>query len=341
MKDPTDTADHPGTVTADDVAERAGVSRWTVSRAFKKDAPISEKSRRKVLAAAKDLGYAPDLLAASLASDRSNLVALVIDDFSNPHKLVMMERLTRILRQHGWGTLLVNTIDEEDASDALLTASQRRVDAAVLIGSRFNDSVLATALGARRVRKLILFARYSENPDTISICCDDQQAMTTIADYVIKKGYRRPHFLAGPQTVSAHLLRKDTFIKRWQDTWGSTPSFSSVDVYDPQLAYTHMSDLLGGMDRSALPDIIVCENDALAMGAVDAIQHQLNLSVPDDLAVIGFDDVPQAISPHYQLTTYRQPITAMAEGLVDVLKGQADTKKLAQFSGQLVIRKSA
>ncbi|MEL7027049.1 MAG: LacI family DNA-binding transcriptional regulator, partial [Pseudomonadota bacterium] len=104
------------TITADDVALRAGVSRWTVNRAFKPDASISEKSRKKVLEAAEDLGYAPDLLAASLASDRSNLVALLIDDFANPHKLVMMERMTRILRSHGWDTLLVNTLSEDDAS---------------------------------------------------------------------------------------------------------------------------------------------------------------------------------------------------------------------------------
>ena len=96
------------TVTADDVATAAGVSRWTVGRAFRKDASISDKSRRKVMAAAKALGYSPDLLAASLASDRSNLVALLSDDFENPHSLIVLERVSRILRREGWGMLLVN-----------------------------------------------------------------------------------------------------------------------------------------------------------------------------------------------------------------------------------------
>ena len=90
-------------MTADDVAAAAGVSRWTVGRAFRKDASISAKSREKVLEAAEQLGYVPDLLAAALASDRSNLVALLVDDFTNPHKLVMLERLTRVLRQAGLG----------------------------------------------------------------------------------------------------------------------------------------------------------------------------------------------------------------------------------------------
>lgn len=330
-----------GTVTADDVAELAGVSRWTVNRAFKKDASISEKSRKKVLEAAEQLGYAPDLLASSLASDRSNLVSLLVDDFSNPHKLVMMERLTRILRKNGWDTLLVNTLNEDDASVALLNASQRRVDAAVLIGIKFNDKVLASALGARKVKKLIVFARYSANPNTISVCCDDQVAMERITDHVIEKGYERPAFLAGPQTLSAHLMRKETFLNRWKEKKGNLPDFTSVDVYDPQLAYKHVTEYLSSMPASERPDILVCENDALAMGAVDAIRFELGLRIPEDIAVIGFDDVPLAANPNYMLTTYRQPITAMAEGLVEVLKGDRNYDSLSQFTGQLVIRDSA
>ncbi|MBT8155610.1 LacI family transcriptional regulator [Epibacterium ulvae] len=325
--------------TADDVAKLVGVSRWTVNRAFKPNASISPKSRAKVMAAAEELGYAPDLLAASLASDRSNLVALLIDDFANPHKLQIIEQLTRILRGHGWDTLLVNTLNAADAPSALLTASQRRVDAAVLIGVQFNDQELESALGARRVRKLILFARQSENPNTISICCDDQAAMTTLTDYVGEQGYTRPLFVAGPQTTSAHLLRKETFVSRWQQVHAQQLPFVAVPAYDPQLSYQAVADHL--RTDGERPDILVCENDALAMGAMDALRFEFNLRTPDDIAVIGFDDVPQAATPQYQLTTYRQPIAEMVNALVDVLKGTADMETLNQFSGQLVVRASA
>ena len=135
-----------GTIRADHVAAAAGVSRWTVGRAFRKDASISDKSRKKVMAAANALGYAPDLLAAGLASDRSNLVALLVDDFENPHKLVVLERLSRLLNDEGWGTLLCNMRDGAGAPSALLSASQRRVDAAVLNGTQFDDRIIETAL---------------------------------------------------------------------------------------------------------------------------------------------------------------------------------------------------
>ena len=328
-------------VTAEDVANLAGVSRWTVNRAFRKASSISEKSRSKVMEAAEQLGYFPDLQAASLSSGQSNLVSLLVDDFANPHKLVMMERLTRILRKHGWDSLIVNTIDEDDASAALMNASQRRVDAAILMGSRFNDKLLSTALGAQRVKKLILFARYSSDPNTISICCDDIQAMEEVTQHVLERGYKNPVFVAGPQTTSAHLMRKETFIQRWQEEKGMRPSHIVVDAYDADLAYQKVCDLLNSLERSDFPDVFVCENDALAMGAIDAIRHEFGLQTPRDIAVTGFDDVPQAANPHYNLTTYRQPLSDMVEALADVLKGKAAGSELEHFKGQLVIRDSA
>ncbi len=334
-------SDSVNNVTADDVAATAGVSRWTVNRAFKKDASISPKTRAKVMSAAQELGYVPDLSASALASTRSNLVALLIDDFANPHKLVMLERLTRALRSRGWDTLLVNTLDRNDTAPALLNASQRRVDATILIGIQFDDELLMAAQGARRFKKLIIFARTSENPDTISISVDDEAATREIAQYVIDRGYRRPFYLAGPQTISAHLLRRETFFSVWQARFGNSPDSASVPRYDAFLSAEIAFERLGARDPADLPDVIVCENDALAIGVIDAIRHRMGLRVPQDIAVIGFDDVPLAASPNYRLTTYRQPLTEMSNYLVDVLESPHITDLDRKFTGRLVIRDSA
>ena len=329
------------TVTADNVAEAAGVSRWTVSRAFKKDASISPNTRARVLAAAEAVGYLPDLQAASLASERSNLVALLIDDFGNPHKLIMLERLTRVLRKNGWDTLLVNTLDGTETNHALLSASQRRVDAAILIGVQFSDALLNAATGARRVKKLIIFARSSESDNTISIAVDDRAAMREMTAYVLSRGYRKPMFLAGPDTHSAHLRRKETFVDLWQRQTGVLPEVIGVESYDSNLAYDLAARTLKVRAKDELPDVLVCENDALAMGAIDAIRHELSLRVPQDIAVTGFDDVPQAARPNYQLTTYRQPITRMAERLVEILQNAESRGENCSFLGDIVVRASA
>lgn len=331
-----------GIVTADDVAAMAGVSRWTVARAFKKEGAISAKSRVLVMAAAERLGYVPDLSAAALASDRSNLVALLVDDFDNPHKLVMLERLTRILREAGYGTLLVNMLGEKDAPEALLTASQRRVDAAVLIGTQFDESMRRTALGARRVKKLVVFARMSSRPDTLSIGCDDVAAMEEVTRHVLAKGYLRPLFLAGPDTESTRLFRKETFLRVWAaERGGPVPavvharSYSTADGRHCAITY------LQSCPKDQLPDVIICENDVLALGAMDAVRGDLGLSVPSDIAITGFDDIPLASSPTYDLTTYRQPITEMVHALVRRLDAEGNAPQSIVIKGKFVARGSA
>ncbi|WP_330647022.1 LacI family DNA-binding transcriptional regulator [Thioclava sp. FTW29] len=332
-------------VTADDVARAAGVSRWTVNRAFRKDASISEKAREKVLQAAAALDYIPDLRAAALASARSssarsNLVALLIDDFANPHKLVMLEHLTRALRRGGWDILLVNTLDTDDTAPALRHASQRRVDATILIGIQFHDDILNAVQQGGRQPKLIVFARTSQNENVISIAVDDRAATLKIAQYITQKGFRKPFYLAGPRTFSAHLLRKETFMEYWADTYGSQPETQWVDAYDSQKAERLIRQSLTGRAPQDLPDVIVCENDALALGTIDAIRHDLKLRVPEDIAVIGFDDVPQAASPNYRLTTYQQPLGDMAAYLVEVLDSRSPLSSKT-FLGQLIIRETA
>lgn len=336
MDEIIDSSEPDRVITADDVAEAAGVSRWTVARAFKKDASISRKSREKVMVAAKRLGYAPDLLAASLASDRSYLVALITNDFNNPHKLVLLERLTRILWAHGWGTLLVNMSESEDASAALLAASQRRVDAAVMIGTRFDDQVLDTALGARRVKKLVVFARYSSNPNTLTIACDDVLAMHEIAAHLLAGGYQRPAFIAGPDTQSAKLHRLDSFTEYWAKQTGTAVPSWHARGYDFRSAIETANALLDAAPADQLPDVLVCENDILAIGATEALRQRKDIS--QRIAVTGFDDIPLVAAPSYDLTTYRQPITAMCEALLEVLAGRQTEDVF--LPGKLIIRQT-
>lgn len=328
----------PENVTADDVAEAAGVSRWTVARAFKKNASISQKSRKKVLEVAKALDYAPDLLAASLASDRSNLIALLVDDFSNPHKLLMLERLTHVMQREGWGTLIFNTSDPSETQSALLAASQRRVDVAVLIGTRFDEAIIDTALGARKLKKLIIFARASQNPNTLSICCDDEAAIREMTTYLLDKGYQRPIFLAGPNTQSAKLIRKEMFLDIWQNETGFAPEVIHVPQYNYSLAYNAVLKTLRKLKRSSFPDLLFCENDVLAIGAMDAIRQGMGLSVPGDIAVLGFDDIEAASSPAYNLTTYKQPISKMAEALARMLKSSSEPAGNLLFKGKFIVR---
>ena len=237
--------------------------------------------------------------------------------------------------------LLVNMRGESDAPSALLAASQRRVDAAVLNGTWYDDRVIRTALGARRVKKLIVFGRASESPDTVSICCDDAAALREIAAFVHARGYRSPLFVAGPDSPSAILRRKMTFLAEWLRLTETRAPFVHVEQYSIGLAHDRVLVELTRGRHDPLPDILICENDAIAIGAMDAIRCDLGLSVPRDIAVIGYDDVPFAALPTYNLTTWRQPIAEMAEALVYVLRSDHEPGGDLFFSGEFVRRASA
>ena len=249
----------------------------------------------------------------------------------------VLERLTRILRRAGMGTLLVNMLNEGDASDALVSASQRGVDAAVVIGTRFDDRILDAALGARRVKQLIVFARTSRNPNTVSIACDDEIAMTEIAEHLLARGCRRPLFVAGPDSQSAILNRKESFLAHWRRVTGYAPPAIHVGEYNTTSAIAGVEEALGS--GSETPDALVCENDIIAIGAMDAVRYRLGRTIPRDIAITGFDDIPLARSPAYQLTTYRQPITEMANALVRMLEGS--DKNSVRIRGVFVPRESA
>ncbi|MES0885284.1 substrate-binding domain-containing protein [Roseibium sp. SCP14] len=328
-------------VTADDVAEAAGVSRWTVARAFKAGASISQKSRDKILSVAAELGYTPDLLASSLASERTNQIALLVDDFHNPHKLPILNILTEKLQLAGFTAILVNIAAGQTPSDGLLHASQRRVDAAILIGTQFDESLMQTALGARKLKKLVVFARESEDPNTLSVSCDNETAVGVITDYVISSGYKRPIYLAGPDTLSTSLKRKRTFVTKMSERGYSPPDIHSVSAYDPQLARNVMREILNNREGVKRPDIVLCENDVIAVGAIDVIRYEMGLRIPEDIAVIGFDDISLASSPAYNLTTYRQPLAEMADCLIEMLQSPEEPRKKQLLLGEFVKRSSA
>ncbi len=228
-----------------------------------------------------------------------------------------------------------------DRQDVALTARRRRVDAAVLNGTWFDDQIIRTAFGARRVKKLIVFARVSESPNTISICCDDVAALREIVCFTLDRSYRAPLFIAGPDSDSATLRRKGTFLEEWRARRGAYPPFIHVEQHSISLAYDQVLEALTGPYREPRPDILICENDALAIGAMDAIRYGLGLSIPNDIAVIGYNDAPLAALPTHNLTTWRQPISAMARALVDVLRSDHEPSGVLFFPGSFTLRRTA
>ena len=326
--------------TANEVAKLAGVSKWTVIRALTPGASIGESSLKKVLAAAKKLHYSPNLLARSLATNLTHQVAILVDDFTNPHKLPFLERLTAALQAEGRVASLININIANDHFSAMMHAEQRQVDAIILFGSAFRDDMLHDKRFSKSFPDLYVLARDSQTEVVTAINTDTDQAMREICDHLATGGYKHPCFMSGPKTLSTALGRRQYFMDFWEKQLGRPIPEISSESYSATSGGNAMREYLEICKINRVPiDLIMCENDILACGAKDVIVHEFNLRVPDDIAIVGFDNIELSGAHPYELTTYDQPLEEMVIAIVDMILGRMP-KKPVTFPGKLIVRQS-
>lgn len=330
-------------ITSEDVARLAQVSQSSVSRAFTPGASISEKNRQKVLDAARRLGYRPNAHARSLITGRSKIIGLVLLYLENPFYAIALQRLAERLQRDGYHVLLF--INHTQNADGLVSEIlQYAVDGIVLAATSLS-SVLAAQCADAGI-PVVLFNRVMADPQygiVSSVRTDNVAGGRVVADYLAKTGHRRIAYLAGNEETSTNLERERGFREGLQEhglrIWGR-----AVGNYSFEQACQATREIvqLGG----ELPDAIFVANDHMAFAAMDTMRHELGLSVPEDISVVGFDNVPQASWGSYRLTTVEQPMDPMIEATVGILQktlgedGVAVAEEVL-FSGQLIVRESA
>jgi len=326
--------------TATDVAREAGVSKWTVNRAFKLDASIAEESRKRVLEAAERLGYRPNLLARSLSTKTTQQVALLVDDFGNPHKLPVLKTLTAALQREGLVATLINIDQPTDHADAILNADQRQVDAVILLGTSFQDEILLEHTLRPNGPPMYVLARESPLDVVTAISCDAVRSMREICEHLWARGYRRPAFMSGPRTLSTALGRMREFEAFWRDRGVAPIPELPAGAYDRLAASEGMARYLSKTPSDRRADVVMCENDVLALGAMDVARFAFGLKCPADMAFVGYDGVDAAAAPSYDLTTYEQPLGNMVALLVDMIVGRAERASV-DLEGRLIVRGSS
>ena len=325
--------------TSSDVAAAAGVSKWTVIRAFDPNASIADKSRERVLEEAAKLGYRPNLLARSLVTKTTNLVAVLVDDFTNVHKLPVLETLTLALQEEGMAAVLININRRFDHLDTLLNAEQRQVDAVILLGTAFRNETLEKRSTQEFSTPMYVLARESTIESIPAVDCDADTSMAEIGEHLWVRGYRRPGYMSGPKTLSTALGRGLYFKQFWRSRGISEVMDMPIGSYDPVDSANALREYLKVTPKEDRIDVLMCENDALAFGAIDVARYEFGLNIPEDLAVVGYDGNALAASNAFDLTTYEQPMELMVKALMNMLKGRIEPKSLT-MKGRLVIRGS-
>lgn len=297
-----------------DVAELAGVSQAAVSRVFTPGSSVSEETRQKVLTIASQLGYRPNVIARSLVSNSTNIIALVVKRFTNPFYAHMIQDFTRALQELGYWTLVFNIAKSEELEKALPMALQYRVDG-VIITSATLSSKLAEEF-ARSGTPVVLFNRYVDDGHTHVVSCDNIAGGKLVADAFIDSGHNRFAFVAGEEPSSTNRDREHGFVSQLQERGHQLTYRESAGEYSYEAGLAVAQRILQQTPR---PDAIFCAHDLIAMGVMDFARHELNIKIPEELSVVGFDDIPSAAWLSYNLTTVRQPFGQLVEGTIQVL----------------------
>jgi len=322
-----------------DVARLAGVSQAAVSRTFTPGASVSEETRAKVLAAAEQLGYRPNVIARSLIRKSTNMIGLVVMRFTNPFYSRMIRDFTRALQDLGYLTLLFNIADVHEVEDALPTALQYQVDGLIITSATLSSKMAEEC--ARSGTPVVLFGRYASSDNINVVRCDNVLGGRLVADALLDAGHQRLAYIAGEEGASTNRDREEGFMERLRER-GYEPSFrESAGDYTYESGFEAARRLL---QRDDPPDAIFCASDLIAMGALDLARYQLGIKLPEDLAIIGFDDIPMASWLGYSLTTVRQPVEEMVQSTIQVLMNAIESPDsetmLKVIAPSLVVRTS-
>jgi DNA-binding LacI/PurR family transcriptional regulator len=297
-------------VTLKDVAELAGVSRSAVSRTYTEGASVSSKTRAKVMKAATSLGYSPNALASSLTTGRTKMIGLVSNNFHNPIFLEVFDLFTRGLQELGLRPLLVNLTDETDPEASVRMLRQYSVDG-VIVASSTLPPAFAQAFREARVPVVHSFGRHSDNPIVDVLGIDNIGAGGLAARTLIERGYTELGFLGGPSDATSTLDREKGFLDEiaLHDDVRVTTSFASAYSFDAGRA--EMTRLLEAKPAQAY----FCGDDVLSIGALSALQTK-GLRVPEDVGLIGLNDMEMAGWDNINLTTISNPFSEIISASV-------------------------
>jgi DNA-binding LacI/PurR family transcriptional regulator len=300
-------------VTARDVAAVAGVSTSAVSRTFTKGASVSPVMRNKVADAARRLGYRPNLLARSLTTKRTELIGLVSNNFENPLHLEIFDLFTRRLQQRGLQPLLANLTEGEPPGGALNMLQQYSVDGVIVASSSLHRKLLR-ACAVAGLPAVQAFGRAGGRVRANVVAADNVQGGWVAADLFCERGYRRVAFLGGPLSATSTEDRLEGFRQRLRRD-GLSPI---TEVYADSFSYAAGRTFMEALIKRGDIDGVFCGDDILAIGAIDACRGG-GKSVPEDIGIVGFDDMPMASWTAYDLTTVRQPVADIIGTAIDLI----------------------
>jgi len=322
-----------GRATAQDVADLAGVSLTTVSRAFQPHLRVAEKTRALVRRAAAELKYSPNLAARALAGRRSNLIGLLINNFEDPEQLELFRFVSSEAQKRGFHALLLNIDQEGQQVESVDSALQYQVDGLLVSASRLPETLVLR--GAELDKPVVVVGRRTRRSEYSAIYCDNAAGAALVADYLFESGCRRPAFIGGWTEATVVKERQTGFVRRIEELYGFQPILRMAGTNDYENGINAVNQLLA---LPMVPDGIFCTSDLLAIAARDAISLS---RIDQEPLVVGFGGTLLSKLQSYKFPSVQMPFQKMVRAatshLIDLIEGHAEGPKELAFQCEFLV----
>lgn len=344
-------------VSIKDIAEVAGVSAPTVSRALQGNGRMSEQTRQQILTVAQQLGYTPSLVARGLVTQRSHSVGLVVTSFADPFHSEVVQGVEEEAQRHDFSLFLASTdIDPEREVKVVRSLQGRQVDGVIVsssrVGNRYADLLQDSGIPLVLINSHTMptsssrWASYVANDNIHAVYHDDYRGGRLLMTHLLDRGYRRIAYIGDARGGRITVERQ----RAWSDVLqeASLTAIVTVNGADGRLesGAAAAEELLQAAQAEwgQPPDAICCYNDMMAIGVLSVLTRR-RLKIPDDVAVTGFDDVDVAAFTTPPLTTLHQPRREMGvqamRVLLNLINHQSESQPRATVMvGDLIIRNS-
>lgn len=328
-------------VNSREIAKLAGVSQSTVSRVLAGNPHVSPATRDRVLAVADRVGYVPNMMARGLVTNRSGALGLVVSNITNPYYPELIEAICGIATHHGLSVILCNTQqDPERQREALTLLRQHRVDGLIVTSVMMRAPEIAKLVTSNL--PVVFVNRYLPGCPSDVVVIDNKAGAALAVEHLAAQGHRRIAYMAGVRTTTTNRDRQR----------GYQAALRSLGL-EHQRSLTVAGDFTAaGAARAVerllrlepVPTAVICADDETALGVLDHLALR-GLQVPDDMAVIGFDDIRLARHGAISLTTIRQPVALMADHAMTLLLDRISNPNIRPprrvvLPAELVVRRS-
>lgn len=328
-------------ITSKDVAKLAGVSQSSVSRTFNtpEGRGVKPEIREKVLQAASELGYRPNLLASSMSSGRTNLIALVVGEQLGPFYNSIIHRFLEEIQASGRQCLVFKVARQGDIKKIIEKVIQYQVDGIIITASAMDKVVVETV--KNNDVPVVLFNKFIPGLAVNMVYSDPVEGGRLAAQHLYEAGANNIAYVSYTKESSEEVEKKIGFYSELRQK-GVFSIAEDASEYDYDGGVEAGRRLFSENENI---DAVFCTSDLVALGIIDVAKNEFGINVPEDVKIMGYDNIHMGTWQSYSLTTIKQPIDEMVKMAVAMIEESVENSKTEQrvemFAPELIVRKSS